>query len=87
MEVIKSRILGYVITLEKPIECLCCDSKEEPEILDRVLDNDNGVLRYCLVLKCRDCHDIFMVTYLIGKESDLLDIEKNSNKSPIKYNG
>ena len=83
MEIIRSRILGYVITLEKPSSCLCCDSKKEPEILERVLDNDNGVLRYCLVLKCRECHEIFISTYLIGREEELMNIEKETITKPI----
>lgn len=81
---IRSRILGYSVLLEKPIECFCCYKKIEPEILERVLDNDNGVLRYGLVMKCRDCHEVFFVLYLIGEETQLSNIELESNKNPIK---
>ena len=81
---ITSRILGYEITLEKPSRCFLCNTNSEPEILERVVDNDEGVLRYALVLKCRNCHNMFLTTYLIGDVKILKEIEDISKNKPLK---
>ena len=81
---ITSRILGYEITLEKPTECSICLKNGDLEILDRVVDNDNDTLKYALILKCRNCHELFMVTYLIGNVKQLEEIQRISKQTPIK---
>lgn len=82
--ILTTRILGYVITLERPESCPECNNKLTSDILDRVVDLENGILRYILIYKCSHCHKIIFVFYEIGKESELPQIEKESKKNPVK---
>ena len=82
--ILTTRILGYVITLERPSDCPNCSEKLGSDILNRVVDIEDGVLRYILVYKCSICHKIIFVFYEIGKENELPQIEKESKKNPIK---
>ena len=38
----------------------------------------------CRELKCRNCHELFMVTYLIGNVKQLEEMQRISKQTPIK---
>lgn len=78
-----TRIMGYSITFIKPQECNTCHKKTNLNILERIVDNTDGMIRYILVLKCPVCNEITFASYKIGKESELPIIEKESDKNPI----
>ena len=78
-----ARIMGYNVTFEKPQECHHCNKKTNLQILERIVDNTNGYLRYILVLKCPVCNEISFAIYNIGNESELPNIEKESVKHII----
>ena len=79
-----TRILGYDITLSKPNSCVACNKKQVPDILERIIDTQDGELRYIMVLKCNNCHKISFAVYKIGPEKELKNISEHSKLSPIE---
>ena len=71
----KTRILGHNITLLKPNGCLACNKTLDLDILERVIDVQNGKMRYTMILKCPSCFKLNFALYNIGEENNLTTIE------------
>ena len=79
-----TRIMGYSVTFVKPQECSVCHISVNINILEHIVDNNEGSLRYILILKCPSCHELMMAKYHVGKESELKNIQESSNTDPIE---
>lgn len=80
----RTRILGYDITFSKPSSCPICEKQQQLDILERVIDTQDGLLKYIVIFKCSSCHEISIAEFVIGKETELKEIEFSSSKNPIE---
>jgi len=73
------QIMGHAITLSREPYCPCCDVRTTPDLIQTVMDNDNGIIRYVIISKCSSCRGLSYTKYIIGSEKELDAYEKEPN--------